>query len=371
MNRRLLAVLASLALVLAACGGGGDPTTTTSGSDQPTTTEAPTTSTTAAPSAEATRLAYALADGQSYTFEIDLDQNLTMQASGDTSAMGEEEMPENADLAISGTGLFTYTVAAGSQAGTFEIRVVGEFSDLEVSGTVDGEPVDPSEIPEIAEVEPIDLTFVVDEQGNPVGGDNELEGMFEGLLGGLEGLSGLSGGSGDLRFFGPPLADKEVAVGDSWTNTIEMPGMEEDQVFTTEIESTVTGTENIDGASTFVIETTSSTPLIEFDMAELIVGMLEGFLHMFGEPSEEELAEFMAMADQIRFFFRVPATSSESTAWFDAEAGITRKLEASGSAQIHLDVAMPDQETGEMVALKMDMTTSQNLTFRLVDSTEG
>lgn len=366
MNRRFIALLAMLALVLAACGDvteSSDTTTSTPPADTTTTVDT-------TPTADGAVLAYVLAAGQTYTFEVDLEQTIEMTASGDATAMGEDEIPGSMELEIGGSGTFTYTVSDGPEAGTYSVNISGEFTDLSFTGTMDGDPVDHDEIPDLADLGPVDVTIVVDEKGHPITDDFELDGMLGGLFGGFEGLENFSGAGVDFGFFGPPLSDDEVGVGDSWTSTIEIPGMD-DEVYTTEIRSTITGTDTVDGAETLVIETVTNTPLIEFDMAEMIIGMFETFLGMFGEPSDAELAEFLEIADQIRFLFRIPAARADATTWFDAEAGLTRRSEVSGSGRLIMDIAMPDEETGEMVEFAMDLASTQKLSYRLISASDS
>ena len=349
MNRRLPVLLLSISLLLAACGAEEPPPVTTT------------------PSPDAMVLTYALAAGQSHTFEVSMDQTLDMTTTGDASAMGEEDMPEDMSVRIQGEGTFTYAVSDGPEAGTYTVRLTGEFTDLTVTGTVDGEPVDPADIPDVADVGPLDFSITVDEKGNVITED-ELD--LDGLLGGLGALEdfGQMGGV-DLGFFGPPMGDDPVTVGDTWSNDIELPGLGEDN-YTIEMTSTVTGTETVDGEETLVIDTITNTPLIEFDLAEMIIGLFEAFLN-FGDPSDEDLAEFQDIIDQIKFSFKMPASQAETRTWFDPEAGLSRKAEIAGSGGITVDVAMPDDTTGEIVAFGMTLSTTQKLSYRLITTSEG
>lgn len=363
MNRRLFAVLSSLALVLVACGGDNLTTTTTTLLGATTSTVG-----TTQPPPEGATLTYALVAGQTITFEVDLEQTLEMTTSGDAAAMGEGDMPGSMEVEFVGSGTFTYTVSDGPEASTYSVHILGDFTDLVVTGTIDGEPADQSDLPELADLGPIDITVVVDEKGRPITEDSGFEGILEGLFGGNFG--DMSGAGLDFGFFGPPLSDDEVSVGDSWTNNIEIPGVD-DETYTTEIRSTITGAETIDGAETLVIATVTNTPLIEFDLAEMIIGMFEAFLGMFGEPSDEDLAEFLELAEQIRFMFRIPAARADAMTWFDADAGLARKAEVSAAGRVIMDIAMPDDETGEIVEFGLDLATTRKLTYRLVGSAES
>lgn len=363
MNRRFLALLASLALVLVACGADPVTETTTASTTVPTTT--PTTE----PEATGVRLTYAFAAGQTYFYEIEIDQTLEMSASGDLDAFDDgEEMPGSMDVRITGTGTVRYSVSDGPEPGTFEINIRGDFTDLTVTGTIDGEPIEDGEIPDMADMGPLDATVIVDENGRPIVDDSEMEDLFGGFFGGGMDNLGEMTGAFDFGFFGPPFEDGEVSVGDSWTHTIDIPGMG-DEVFTTEVRSSVSGTETVDGTETFVIDTVTNTPLIEFDLAEFFIGMLESFLFMFGEPDDDELAEFLAVAEQIKFQFRIPASRTEAKVWFDAEAGMAVRGEVSGSGGLSFDMAVPDEDTGEIVEVSMTMSGSQSVNYRLVRTT--
>ncbi len=354
MTRRFLTLVTVLALSLVACAGPAttetQPSNTAPGQTVP----------------EAVLLSYSLAAGQSYTFEVELDQSIEMTATGDSDVMGDDDMPEEMSLRVVGTALLTYLVSEGPTADTFEINITGDFSDVTFTGTVDGEPVDPDEVPDLAQLEPVDAIIVVDSNGRVIP---------ENSSGGLDDLFGF-GDFGDFtqsgmnftNFFGPPFGDLPVSVGDSWTETVETPGMDGESLVT-EVSSSVTGTDTLDGADVFLIRTVTSSPLIEFDLAEMIIGLMESFLQL-GNPSAEDLAEFEAMADQIRFAFQIDPSVTNMTTWFDQEAGLTRRSEITGVVEMAFDVAMPNDETGELATFVMNMKVDHNTRQRLV-STSG
>jgi hypothetical protein len=346
---RYSSLIFALALV-AACGEPGAGTTSV-----PTTEAAP----------EAMVLSYQFEAGTTLQYEVIFDQHLTMTATGDGSALGEEEMPGNADLEISGTTTFTHSVEEGAQPGTFDITIVGDFNDLQVTGTVDGEPVDSGEIPELAAIEPVETTITVDEQGNVVSGTGDDMGLGGALGGDPTGPGGLAAPGMNLgTLVGPSLTEGEVTVGDTWSETVENPmGFGEGNVTTT-VESEVTGTDTIDGADVFVIESDSSTSAIEFDLAEMMIGFFAAF--MPEEATPEERAELEAMMDELRFLMTVDPSSYHSTAWFDPEAGLARRSESAGSTRMTFDVNFPDETTGEMVAFAMDMTMDQEVSYRFL-----
>lgn len=364
MRIRTFTLITVLGLVLAACGGAAtDESTTTSAQETTTTVAGP----------EAIQLAYALEAGQTFTYEVDMDQNIVMAIDGDPSALAEtegEDVPEEMDITISGTTTFTHTVADGPEPGTFEVTISGDFSDLEFSGTVDGEPItqDGEELPDMAEMDPVDLTIIVDEQGNVITNES---GMGEDLFGGLGGLDmlsqlGPSSGAGIGQFVGPPLTDEEVTVGDTWSETVEVPTLPEDDPIATTIESEVVGVEELEGVEVFVIDTTTSTSTIEFDLAELLIGFMGAFIPE--DATAEELAEMDALVEQLRFAFTVDPQVSQMTTWFDHEAGVARQSTFVNSTHMVMDINIPDETTGELVEMGLDMTIDQDVTYRLVDS---
>ena len=355
MRIRTISLIALLALIAAACGGDAESTTTSTPLE--TTTPAP----------EAVVLSYSLEAGTTYQYEVDMDQTIDLTSTGDTTAMGEGEIPGEASINIQGTSVFAYTVSDGPEPGTFEIEIVGDFSDLEFGGTVDGESVDSSEIPEMAEIEPVDVTIVVDEQGNVIPDDSSGLGEdFLGGLGGLDMLDQFGAAAGTSQFVGPPLSEDEVTIGDTWSETIEVPTMPGVEPVTTQVENEVVGTDTIEGSEVFVIETTTTTGAVEFDLAEFLIGFMSSF--MPEGATDEEQAQLDAIIDDLRFVFSIDETVSDMTSWFDPEAGLSRQTELASDTHMVMDVNIPDETTGEMVEFAMDMNLSQQITYRLTDS---
>jgi hypothetical protein len=360
MIKRSLSLVAILAMVVTACGGTVE-TSTTAAAD----------STTTAPPAEAVLLSYSLTAGDEFKYEVGLDQHIELTTSGDASAMGEEDVPEAASVDVTGTAVFTHSVADGPEEGTYEIHITGNFDDVSVTGTVDGEPVDSSEVPDFASMEPIDVTVVVDDQGNVVsaGGedvDNPLGGMLGDLgpMGGGAPAPGLDPG----QFFGPLFSDGEVAVGDTWSDEIETPGMGEESVVTT-VTNTITGIEQFDGAEVYVIDTTSTTSPIEFDLGEFFKGMFGAFAPEGATP--EETAEFDEMMSQLKFVISVDDTTADGTTRFDAEAGVARQSEINAATHIAMDMKIPDETTGEVMSFQMEMTMDQGITYHLISGPQA
>jgi hypothetical protein len=358
MTTRFLALIAVLALIAAGCGGTTE-STTTAGSDDTTAT---------APAVEAPAavlLTYSLQAGSEFQYEVGIDQHIELKAAGDAALMGDEDVPGEAVIDLAGTATFTHVVSDGPEPGTFEIHITGEFTDMNVTGTVDGESVDSGEAPEFAALDPIDVTIVVDEQGNLIQNGETFDDPLAGMLGGLGALGGGSPAPGldPGQFIGPPFSDREVTVGDTWSDEIETPGLGQAPIVTS-LTSTVTGVDEIDGADVFVIESSSATSLIEFDLAEFFGGLFGAF--MPEDATAENAAEFEEMLTQLQFLITVDGTTADSTTLFDAEAGIARQSATNGATSISMDMNVPDETTGELVGFQMDMILDQDISYRLI-----
>ncbi len=360
MRSRTLPLVLIIGLVLVACGDAADTTTTTG--------QSPTTTAVVAPpeAPEAMHLSYTLEPGTTFSYEVDFDQHFDLATSGDPGVMDEEGIPGELAIRLTGTTVFDYSVAQGPEPGTYELTITGDLSGLEFSGTVDGVPADPEDALDLAGMEPFETTVIVDDQGNPIGGGEDPDDLLGGLFGGLQafgdpGAAGMDPG----RFVGPPLPDDEVTVGDSWTETVEIPLLDPDNPATSTVSSVVSRAETLEGFHVLVIDTVTNTSAISFDLAELFIGMFEAF--MPPDASPEDLAEFDTLIDGLRFLFEVDASEHAMTTWFDPEAGVSRAAEFAGSGRVTMDLNMPDEETGEMTGFVMVMNVTQSMTFRLVD----
>ncbi|MGH8945678.1 MAG: hypothetical protein ACRDVL_05980 [Acidimicrobiia bacterium] len=345
-----LPLLVVLAALVAGCGQESASTTLA-----PTTTE---------PAPEAVLLSYKFEPGTTFRYEVEFEQHITTTASGNPGALGEE-VPGQADLQVSGVTTFTHNVQAGPDPGTFQVAIHGAFNDLTVTGTVDREPIDSGEIPDFAEMDPIRTIVTIDEQGNVLS-DPDLGELFNSPTGNL-GALGLPATGLDLgSLVGPSLPNREVAVGDTWSETVEEPMPFGGEPLTTNVESRVTGTDTIDGAEVFLVETISSTSAIELDLGEMMVGLFSGF--MPEEATEEERAELEAMMEGLRFLMTVDPSSFLTTTWFAPDPGHALRSEASGTTHMIFDINFPDETTGDMVAFAMDMTMDQTVRYRFLDA---
>ena len=368
MRKRTYILLAVIALLVAACSPAdeaGETTTTSDAAEETTTTESA--------SPDAVELSYSLEPGTSFTYEVEMDQSIDLETTGDVSALAEEEgedIPQDMSIRITGTTVFTHSVADGPEPGTFEIHITGDFSDMEFSGTIDGAPVDSADIPDFGTVDPIDMTIVVDENGNIIpSGEGDLGGDLFGsaMFGDFSQMfdPGMAG-TGAGQFVGPPFGDEPVTVGDTWSETIEVPFMPDSDPIVTQIDSEVTGVDDIEGNEVFVIETTSVTSAFEFDFAELLLGFMFAFVP--DDATDEQQAELDAIADELKFAFALDETRVDMTTWFDHEAGIARMAEFDSGVNMTMDIAMPDETTGELVAFGMKMDLTQHIVYRLSEA---
>ncbi len=306
-------------------------------------------------------LSYALTPGSEYVYDVEMTQKMVMTAEGSGSSVGEGDFPGAADVELTAKGVITYSIAEGPKPDTYEVTITGDFDDVTATGTVDGEEIDSGDVPDFAEIQPVDATVVVDEQGNIIPDEVSLD-PTAGFLGGMENLTDIPGAN-VAQFFGPPLGDDPVTVGQSWTSTYSTPGLGDDPTETTTT-GRVSGTDIVDGVEVFVIESTTETSPVEFDLAEFFVGLFSGF--MPAAPSAEEQAELQALIDGLRFAVSVDAARSEATTLFDPLAGITHRFNSINTSNVAMDINFPDEATGELVGFVMDMQVEQSFEQTLV-----
>jgi hypothetical protein len=353
-RRRVL--LVALCLFVAACESTGQPNDT----DQPGASE-PTGSTTPTDSGEARLLEYGFEAGEVYTYDLALEQHIVLQSEGTADAIGEEGVPASADVTVTATGTFTFEFAAGPEDGTYSVTVTGSFPDSTVEGKVDGEPVDDAaDIDELGVIQPVSTVVVVDSRGRIL---DDSTSPSDALGLGATPLAGLSGDLG--RMVGPVLPAEPVAVGDTWTETTTDTVLGDAPVDTV-MEATLTGKETLDGADTLVIGTTSTTGQAEIDLADFFAE----FMGAFADPDDPEAqARLEEAIDQLVFRITIAPSSSESTTWFDAEQGVAVRSTTSGPpTTFRMEVAMPDEETGELQNYSMLLDVTQTLDYTLVPS---
>jgi hypothetical protein len=360
MRFKFAALFAASALVFAACSsetGGSSTTPGDPGGESTTTTQV-------SPDMEEMLLTYTLSDGDTFVYDVVIDQNIEMSSEGEGSSFGDEELPGSASVQLTASGTFTYEVAEGPEPGTYSVTITSDLTEVDATGTVDGEAIDSDETPEFAEIDPVSVTVVVDEQGNVIPDSATSEDPFSDLFGGLGEMGpGAIPGAELGQFFGPAFSDDEVAVGDTWSDTFVTPGFGAEP-FSTSVTSTVTGEDTVDGVDVLVVESEVVVDAFEFDLGEFFVGLFSGFLPE--DASAEEQAQIDALIENLRFVMSFDESGSESTTYFDPEAGLTRQYDVTSSSLIGMDINFPDEETGELVGFVMDMAIDQTVSHKLV-----
>lgn len=379
MRSRTLTLALAAAMVMAACGPGdggapapsaespsttASPGTVTTASQATTTAPPPEASTSTAAGEElaAGQLVYGYVPDEVLTYTLDLDQTLSMRADGDEGAFGDEDLPLVVDLEQTIQTVMTYATAAGPEPGTTEITITADFAGLGVSGTANGEPFDPADDDlGLDRLEPIDVTVVVDEKGRPItatgpGGED----LPLGDIGGLQsfGLDPLQ------KPLGPVFPDRELAIGDTWTDEQEVEGPDGEPIVS-RATHTVTGSEVLDGNEVLVIESVTESSGFEFDLAELFGALFEG-LGSLGEDGGADGAEVDELLAELEFAITVAPSSGTATTWFDPEAGLVRRAEQASQVGIGMRFRGPDDATGELVGFTMDMAIDQRVTLTLV-----
>lgn len=351
---RLLAAVLVLGVLAATCDGSGSAVST-DGSADPTTQG----STQPPPTAQGQVLSYGFEAGDTYTYDLALDQHIVLESEGSTAAISEDDLPTSADVTVTATGKFVYEVSAGPEEGTYSVAIDGSFTDVTVDGTADGEPVDDvADIEQLGTIDPVSTVVVVDSQGRVTQGPTS---PTDALGLGATPLAGLSGDLG--RMVGPVLSAEPVAVGDTWTETSTDPNLGDEPVETTVI-ATLSGTESIDGVETLVIEVESSTGEANIDLAEFFAG----FMGAFTDPDDPQAtADLEEMADNIVFRITIAPSSGQETTWFDPEVGLALRSTTTGPPTVfRMEVALPDEDTGELESYDMHLDVAQTLDYTLV-----
>lgn len=294
------------------------------------------------------------------TYQLDLTQNLVLTTEGEAAAVSSEDIPASADVEISATGNLVFRVTEGPQPDTYNIAIEGEFDEVAVEGTADGEQVDDvDQLSQLGGINPVSTVIVVDRYGRVVHEDEE-----ESTGGDPLGSSGLplAGLTGDLtQLMGPVLPEDPVRSGDRWTHTFSDPTLADEPVETTAV-GVLLGAEMVDGAEALVIETQTETEAGEVNLSEFFSQFLLAFED---DASSEGLGEDL---EQLVFRIVVDPSSSEGTAWFDASQGLVLRSTTSGSSNIRMEVSLPDEETGDYQDFNMALETEQSLEYNLVPS---
>jgi hypothetical protein len=347
MRTRIL--IAALALAATACASGTAATTTVA-------TE-PSTTTTTQPPVPAAVLAYSYAAGDSYTYDISLAQHLTMSTTveGDPGMFGGADAPGNVDVDTSVDGTVQYDLSDGPEADTTTMHISGTFDNVNVEGTVDGEPVTDSDVqsgtvPDLVEVP--DTTIVLDKYGRPVSVDGTTVPSDSQFFGDPFALFGGLASGGLDQPFGPEFPDHALAIGDSWTEEQSQDIPDTNQTVATSVTYTVTGTDTVDGHDVTVIDFTATSSGADVDLGQLFQALIEGFASMGQDTSTTE------PIPTIDFVVSVGESSGSGTYWFDQEAGIVRKVHQTYSIPMSMHMAISSSEGNGTTDLQMSIESS-------------
>lgn len=340
-SRRLLVGLVAAIAALSACDDAGVTPTT---SPQPTSTQA----------LPGQVLVYGFEPGDIYTYSVELSQHIVLSSEGSAEAVAEQDIPGEVDVTVTAEGTFVYTASAAASG--YSLAIDGKFDNVSVTGTADGETVDdPSDLPQLGTIQPISEVIEVDGRGRVISDPATTPAI---------GATPLTGLGGDLvRWVGPVLTDEPVSVGSTWTENSTDPTLGDEPVETT-LTATLGGTETVEDTETLVIEIESTTGQADIDLAEFFAG----FVGAFADPDDPESeAKGKALADQLVFHITIAPSSSEGTAWFDPEAGLALRSVSTGPPTVFdMEVALPDEDTGELETYNMHLELTQTLEYSLV-----
>lgn len=317
----------------------------------------------AACSGDSTTLEYGFEPGLTLTYEVHLDQQLTLATEGDSAAVASEDLPGSADVHLIGTGTFNYTFSEGPSDDTLTLAIDGSFDDVTAEGTANGEPVDDvSDIEGLGAVSPVSRTLVVDRRGAVVADSGAERADPTAALGAP--LAGIAGDFGQL--VGPVLSPDAVAVGDTWSETSSEAALGEVAVEST-VTATLVGQEPVNGVDTLRIDTESETTAGEVDLSGFFADFFLAFAGSDGTAPATLPPDVQEMVDQLVFLIRLDPSTATGTSWFDPERGHVVKATTSGGNALSMEVALPDETTGELQSFDMSLSTTQTLTYTLID----
>lgn len=356
MRARFTLTVVCWALLAAACGSGE--------ADVPSSLLAPTT-TAARAKAVIYAYSYAAGDHHDYSFSLNQDLAMTVEAEGDDASLGQE-IPGAINVTTSVAGTVSYDVAEGPEPGTHEIAISGVFESLEIEGTVDGETLDEGlmeegTVPDLVEVP--DLTIVIDEFGHLVSVDGEelpddlpFFGDPFSQLGDFT-SGGLSG------HFGPAFPDEPLAVGDEWSSrqTEEIEGF--DTAMSVETAYEVTGTEELDGRTVAVIDFETNTSKVELNLGEMFQALFDAFGEMGSELGNGTTGTTVA-TPEVEFLITVEPSTATGTVWFDQAHGVVVKSTQNTTTAIAMVMDFSDLEDSVRTEITMDL--AMDLTAELV-----
>ncbi len=334
------------------------PETTTTNASQ--TTVAPeTTTTAAAPDFEPTLLSYHYPSSGEVEYAVSIEQQAEVRLDGGAPA----EMPPgpitvNSILA----GTLSYRTDPGAEENTTIIRILSDFKLVENEASMGGITLPADEIDDAPGFEtPIDITVVVDQQGNVLEfSSKELDDLF----GAENFLPNSSAGNQQFsRPVGPAFPDHPVDVGDTWTERTEEEGP--GGMVITNAEHRLVAVQGTEERPILVVESEYQTEAFEWDMSEFLTGMFGAFS---GELPEDEAQEGQEVLSEFKLLISVIPGPVQATTWFDPQAGLVIESEHQAQGEVTTHMTIPG-ETGEPFTISTATAYDQVVFYQLINPT--
>lgn len=265
-------------------------------------------------------------------------------------------------------GTLTYGISPGPEEGTITIRITSDLTLVESTTTVGGFTVptpDDSEVPGLET--DIDLSIVVDAQGNVLEvlseGDNELGDLLSD-----GGLFPDSWGNQPMeRPFGPVFPDGPLEVGDTWSYRTEEGGLAGMDLVVTDAEHTLVDVEHQADRLILVIESAYRTGPFEWDISEMLQGLLGVFGGDLGDEDggEQDATEIENAIPQMEVRLSVGPTTTSQVTRFDVDGGLVLEGESVDEGEVTTHMALPDG-SGEIYPIVSTVSYVQTLTYRLI-----
>lgn len=332
MKRTILPV--AVALVAAACGAG-------TGGNAP----------------EAVALFYRYADVETVEYAITVDQTAEIHVDGDVPADEAQDLPLDMEMEGTIAGTIRYETRPGPEPDTTELRIVTDFADADLEIVANGESIPTAGVRPEEAIPPVDLTVVVDERGTVLSVTSEQLGDISELVGDVSGLQNLAHNPLGTPV-GPAFPDRPITVGDEWTETISRPGPN-DTTIVTKATHRLVEIETVGGRELYVVESRAETEAFELDLGEPLRELFAGLAEAGGE-------EMARLADELVLVVRSEPAVAETTSRFDPETGLVVAAQVAARTSLSVDMKIPDEATGELASLQVDMDLDQRVTYDLV-----
>ncbi len=337
MQRRLLLVVAVIALVMTACGAG--PEQSAGGA-----------------AVMARPLAYSLTGDVELSYHAEMETEMTTKFGEELLAL-DPSMPSTMLTQMEMSFDTTYRIEAGEEPGTYRVAMTLDEMELgKGSVQMGGQSVDLSDAPQ-SEIDAAlssqmpEFVYVIDDKGAVI--SIEVDGTAVDVSGILGGTS--SGGLGGGQMFGPQLPDGVVNVGDTWTTTSEQ--QVGDVVIVTEETHKILRSEERNGYDTWVIRTDSDTSgyTISWD------DMIAMFEEMGGIDQVDGMEE---MPPSFQMAMRSSPTSTTMMTWLDPELGRAVAIDVMTNMALTMEMGGIPGMTG---SFSMDMDGFTHITMELTN----